>query len=279
MLQARVDTIESGNWQYNRHVFHSKELGQEFHCGIFRSLKSTVIDTTLYLLHGGDGDDLQAVQAGLLTLLSDFLNSRNLHNVQVALPSIGTSFLQDSTPAKSYSHYFLQELVPACEAETKTRPESRFIAGWSMGGQSALNMFFRAPELFAGVGAHFPTLIDFDYTDKTQCENYAHRQNVSAPMIKILAEGFQKEFLDFQAFTRHDPLRLANALPPSQLGKKKIYFDVGQEDEFGLSEGARALHKICEAKGVAHQFEVVPQGKHDGAFIHGQLQKLLQHLL
>lgn len=147
-----------------------------------------------------------------------------------------------------------------------------------MGGQAALNIFMRFPERFSGVGVHFPTLIDFDYQDPIQQQAYAHRQNVKGAMLQILAAGFQNEFVDRGDFLHHDPLSLAQTTEASAWAGKKIYFDVGSEDEFGLSEGARVLHEILMQKSVIHHFEVVPQGRHDAPFLHKQIAKMLHYL-
>jgi S-formylglutathione hydrolase FrmB len=227
------------------------------------------------MLHGGNADDTQAAQAGLLPLLSETLAERS---VQIVFPNIGTSFLHDhpTDKKKSFSEYFLNEIVPAAEHGTAT--QERFICGWSMGGQAALNMFARHPERFIGVGAHFPTLVQFDYLNPAEGAAYAARMKVSAPMMDILIGEFKKEFIDFKDFLRHCPLTLAREKAASWSGKK-IYFDVGSNDEFGLSEGAHALHEILSTKKINHYFKKIPQRKHDGAFIYTQIANLLNYLL
>lgn len=280
-LKDKVETLSIKNWNYERFVFQSRLLKQDFHCGLLRSNTMTPITKSLYVLHGGGADDSQAAQAGLLPVLADILSQHVQENIQVVFPFIGGSFLHDhpSIPEKSFSNYFLQELLPACEEGTTTSSDRRFICGWSMGGQAALNIFLRFPENFGGVGAHFPTLVNFDYTDQEQQNAYSVRQKVGADMMKILVSDFQKEFIDLKDFANHNPLLLAKNRDAATLTHKKIYFDVGQEDEFGLVEGALVLHELLLKKNVAHQFEVVPLGKHDGPFIHARMQKMLKHLL
>jgi len=279
MLKTKVENSAVKNWIYERYSFQSKILNQEFHCGLFRPNSTGPIERTIYMLHGGDADDSQVVQAGLLPVLAEILNAKSSTSTQLVFPFVGTSFLHEhpTMKTKSFSEYFMKELIPACE--NQTRAEHRFLCGWSMGGQAALNMFMRAPGCFAGVGVHFPTLIGFDYSDKKQQEAYAHRQKVSEPMLNILVKEFQKEFVDLKDFANHDPLSLAKTQDAALWKEKKIYFDVGDADEFGLSEGALELHKTFKEKNVAHQFELVPEGKHDGYFIHAQISKMLSYLL
>jgi esterase/lipase superfamily enzyme len=279
MLKNRIEILKLKNWVYERHAFRSEILGQEFHCGLFRRESKTKISKTFYLIHGGGADDAQPVQAGLLPVLADFLQGKAREDVQFIFPFVGNSFLHDhpTNKAKSFSDYFLKELVPSCSEPTS--PESRFLCGWSLGGQAALNMFLRSPSFFGGVGVHFPTLVKFDCNDLKQTADYARRLQVSEPMMSVLVSEFQKEFVDSKDFSNHDPLRLAQALGTGALRDKKIYFDVGEKDEFGLFEGASALHDILKQKNIVHQFEIVPQGKHDGPFIHVQISKMLNYLL
>jgi len=281
-MKGPTENLTIKDWQYERYSFHSAVLKQELPCGFFRSKSAGPIHKTLYLFHGGGGDDAEAVQAGLLPLFAQVLKARSLplQQIQFVFPFIGKSFLHahPHSSSRSFSDYFLNDLIPVAEKKTRTSPETRFIGGWSMGGQAALNMFLRFPERFGGVGAHFPTLIDFDYQDPTQQQAYARRQKVNGAMLQILLAGFQNEFVDRDDFLRHDPLFLARTTEASAWAGKKIYFDVGTEDEFGLSEGARVLHEILMQKSVIHHFEVVPHGRHDAPFLHKQIGKMLHYL-
>lgn len=166
MLKNKVEESQVNNWHYERFAFQSDILAKDLHCGFLRRRPAAQITKTLYLLHGGGADDTQAVQAGLLPVLGTLLEHH--HDIQVVMPYIGSSFLHDhpNQKEKSFSKYFQEEILPTCEASTQTRADSRFLCGWSMGGQAALNMFLREAGKFAGVGVHFPTLVDFDYTDK-----------------------------------------------------------------------------------------------------------------
>lgn len=279
MIKRQIEKNQVQKFNYERYEFHSTVLNQDFHCGFLRQTQAAQIHKTIYLFHGGGADDTQAVQAGLLPVLAELLGAHP--EVQVVMPYIGSSFLHDhpTQNEKSFSKYFMQDIMPSCENGTQTTPAQRYLSGWSMGGQAALNMFLRMPAQFAGVGVHFPTLVEFDYNDSKQAAAYAARQNVSDDMMKVLVGEFQKVFVDMKDFNNHNPLHLAKNLSKSDLDNKKIYFDVGLKDEFGLSEGAQALHKILDSKGVAHQFAATPEGKHDGPFIHTQISKLMKHLV
>lgn len=276
MSMRQIEKTQIQNHSYERYVAYSKVLHRDFHFGFFRQSPPSQIRRTLYLFHGGGADDTQAVQAGLLPVLAELLQRQP--ETQIVMPSIGNSFLNNH-PNLNYTKYFLEEVLPLCENETQTQAKSRFLGGWSMGGQAALNIFLRETGQFAGVGAHFPTLVDINYNDQNQVKAYMLRKNVTNAMAKVLVEEFQKVFVDTKDFNNHNPVALAKNIDKVSLTDKKIYFDVGSEDEFGLSEGAEALHKILNEKQVAHHFAVIPQGKHDGPFIHAHISKMLGYLL
>lgn len=279
MIKKQIEKNQVQNHSYERYVLHSAILNQDVHCGILKQVPAEQIQKTIYLFHGGGADDTQTVQAGLLPVLAGLLSTHP--ETQIIMPFIGNSFLHDhpTQKSKSYSQYFLKDVIAACESGTQTKACHRYLAGWSMGGQAALNMFFRELSQFAGVGVHFATLVDFNYYDNQQAETYALRQNVTADMLKVLVEEFKKVFLNIEDFNNHNPLSLAKHISRSALENKKIYFDVGLQDEFGLSEGAQALHKILDSKGIPHHFTTLADGKHDGPFIHTQISALLKYLL
>lgn len=280
MIKIKEEGIELKDWKYERFKFESNILKQSMNCGFLRHNSNTEITTTIYLFHGGGADDAQAVQAGVLPLLVDTLNLHSGKNIQIVFPYIGNSFLNKNIKSEeSFSCYFLNEIIPACEERTQTSAATRFVCGWSMGGQAALNMFLRNITLFGGVGAHFPTLINFDFTKSDQKSEYAFRHGLDENKMSVLINDFEKVFGTYDSFLSHDPIKLIDASLNKLGSVKKIYFDVGSEDEFGLFEGAEKFNQKLREKSIKHGFQVVPGGKHDGAFIHSQIPKMLSYLL
>jgi S-formylglutathione hydrolase FrmB len=150
-----------------------------------------------------------------------------------------------------------------------------------MGGQAALNGFLRKPDFFQGVAVHFPTLVCFDYAQAAEVDAFAKRCSVTDPYLKILVDEFQNEFVDRQDYLSHDPIALFRKMSAKEraiLAKKRIYIDVGTLDEFGLFEGCEAFHQELQNEGIAHRYENLPGGKHDGPFVFQQFPKLLSYL-
>lgn len=282
-----LEEVEVGGFIYRRYLHPSKILKKEQHFGILRPRKNTnKIGSpcgTIYVLHGGNGNDRQTVDGGLISLIREtLLDNLTEGDFQIVLPSVGTSFLHahPTSPERSYSDYFLKELLPLVEqgAHRFVDPQ-RYICGFSMGGQAALNVFLRNPGTFAGVGALFPTLISFDYTSKMDTESFTKRTGISPVHLDILISGFTSEFVDRRDFLGHDPIKLCEQLSRWDLHLKKIYFDVGTEDEFGLKEGCEKLHALMTEKNIPHHFEAIPEGRHDLEFLVRRFPRMLAYLL
>lgn len=277
-----LEHISAGPLSGKRHSFYSQVLGKEYaYCKLASSEQPS---ETLYLFHGGNGNDRQFYEVGLLGLIQgELAETFRKRKIQVVLPFIGKSFLHHHPTEKqrSYSDFFFNEFIPSVEAGTGTTSATRWIGGMSMGGQAALNAFMRKPGLFGGVAVHFPTLVCFDYAQSNEVEAFSKRCSVSDPFLKTLVEEFQNEFVDRQDFLNHDPialLRNMGAESRTSLQGKRIYFDVGSHDEFGLFEGCDAFHRELQQKGIDHCYKNVPDGRHDGPFVFKQFPELLSYL-
>ncbi|HUP57967.1 MAG TPA: alpha/beta hydrolase-fold protein [Bdellovibrionota bacterium] len=273
-MTEAIEKSETNLYTYERYPFYSEVLGKEVHWGRLRPRGSREIRGTLYLLHGGSGDDRQFLQLQILDQVPSC-------GFQIVLPFIGGSFLREhSTDAcRSYSRYFLEEIVPMAERGTATDASTRVIGGLSMGGQAALNLFFRTPESFAAVGAHFPTLIGFNPWDERDSERYRARMGVDSQSFAILAGDLRSAFDDRADFSSHDPIELCRKVSPEKVSGRKIYFDVGDQDAFGLQEGARILSRALGERGIPHTFEEIAGGKHDAEFVHRRFASLMGQVL
>ncbi len=283
MILEVIKKSECDPFDYQRYKFQSRQLQTSVNYGVlrFKESFSIPIKSTLYLLHGGNGDDSQFMDVQFYKLFSPSMIERmQKMGLQIVFPFIGTSFLHEhpTQASKSFSSYFFNELIPEVEKISETKSSSRYVGGISMGGHAALNAFFRCPEEFAGVGAHFPTLTTFNFFNSSEVKSFSDRVQIQQPYFDILISGYKNEFIHLDDYQRHDPIALVKVMNLGQLRGKKIYFDVGSQDEFGLYEGAQALSKLLTEKDIPHQFELVLNGKHDAAFIAQRLPKMIEYL-
>jgi hypothetical protein len=61
----------------------------------------------------------------------------------------------------------------------------------------------------------------------------------------------------------------------ANLAGLRIYFDCGDQDDYGFEVGARALDKILSAHHIAHEFHIYP-GRHDAVYFAAHLPASLE---
>ena len=76
-------------------------------------------------------------------------------------------------------------------------------------------------------------------------------------MVQAFGNPFNVNFFD-----RNNVFAFAKKDPVAELKELKIYFDVGDNDDFGFEDGAERLHKLLDRRGVPNEFHVYP-GRHD----------------
>ncbi len=212
----------------------------------------------LYFLHGlGDNQEM-LIRFGGFSLIEDMWEKKQITPYLIVTPAAGASFYINSYDGRTrYSDFFLKEFMPYIEKHYRIEPgrAHRGIAGISMGGYGALRFAFAHPELFVSVSAHSAALID-------KLPNVQGRGAAGNSRIELLGHVFgeppNKEFWD-----RNNPLILAGEL--SRSDAPKIYFDCGSEDGYGFYNGAAALDKILDHRGIPHEFHLYPGG-HDWSY-------------
>ena len=79
-------------------------------------------------------------------------------------------------------------------------------------------------------------------------------------MGDVFGSPFNRAFWD-----RNNVFTFAKNDPVAELKRMKIYFDVGNNDDYGFERGAEQLHKLLDSRGVANEFHVY-SGRHDPQF-------------
>jgi S-formylglutathione hydrolase FrmB len=91
-------------------------------------------------------------------------------------------------------------------------------------------------------------------------------------------DAFKRAFgdpIDRALWAASDPLALASRLDPA--AAPALRFDCGAQDRFGLAAGNQALHRLLEARGVAHEF-ALPPGDHGYEYVRTVLADSLRFL-
>jgi S-formylglutathione hydrolase len=157
-------------------------------------------------------------------------------------------------PARSAEQYILQAIVPYAVQRWQLGPRSLGLLGISMGGQGALRLAFKRPDVFPVVAAVAPAIeyhqyygqgspIDGMYSSKEQC-----RQDTASMHVN------------------------PTAAPP------RIFFSVDPNDEPWF-RGADRLHEKLSALGVAHECDLTTQaGGHGWGYFNAMASKVISFI-
>ena len=207
----------------------------------------------LYFLHGLGDNEQTLFNSGGWTLLEDLRNQHQMGDFLIVAPEGRRSFYINSADGSvRYNDFFLQEFLPHIESKYRVRPgrSGRAISGISMGGYGALRFGFAHPELFSAVSAQSAALI----TESPQALDSASQ--TGAPLAGVLAAVFGKP-INVPHWNENSPFILAKK-NVSALRKQAIYFNCGQDDNYGFEKGAAALHEELQKEGVKHEYHAYP---------------------
>jgi len=207
----------------------------------------------LYFLHGLGDNEQFLVHSGLWNVVEDLRDNHQLKDFLIATPDGGAGFYINSKDGKiRYEDFLIQEFFPFIEKHYRVSPgrANRAIDGVSMGGFGSLHLAFRHPQLFSSVSAHSAAIIE-------KIPSFVANAPPS-PRTRIFGGVFGSPF-DAVFWEQNSPLTLARA---ANLAGLKIYFDCGDQDDYGFEAGATALDKILTRRHIVHEFHLYP-GRHD----------------
>ena len=223
----------------------------------------------LYYLHGLGDNEQSLLNSGGWDIISDLRSKGKIGDFIILAPSAGHSFYINSKNGKvRYDDFFVKEFMP--QMEKKYRVEgtraTRGITGVSMGGYGALRFAFKYPEQFAAVSAQMPALI-------SELPKNVASSDPGSPGA-LLGDIFGSPF-DPAYFDRNNVFYFARTDPAASLKRMKIYFDVGNNDDYGFEQGAQALDKLLTSRGIPHEFHIYPGG-HNVQFVVAHFADVLQ---
>lgn len=178
---------------------------------------ATVIDVYERLRAAGQIGPLLLVMPGLASddnhipsMLIDF----RAPELAKQIPGIGNG---------QFERYFVEELIPQIDANYRTIPGARAIAGFSLGGMMAVKVAARYPELFVSVGAYDGT---FFYTSDAGRSVRPGDGVLDHPMFDP-ALGLPRD-LDF--ITTNSPVNLLLRADSQQLRRLAWFIQYGLEE-------------------------------------------------
>jgi S-formylglutathione hydrolase FrmB len=224
----------------------------------------------LYFLHGLGDNERTLFNSGGWTLLDDLQQRHKMGEFLIAAPEGGRSFYINSADGSvRYSDFLLEEFIPRIEAKYRVRKgrSNRAISGISMGGYGALRFAFAHPEMFSAVSAQSAALI----TESQQELDTAARSG--AALGRLLAAVFGSP-IEERHWKENNPFVLAqkNVVAVRRLA---IYFNCGQDDNYGFEKGAAALHAQLEKENVKHEYHPYP-GDHSLSYFLAHFTEVME---
>ena len=224
----------------------------------------------LYFLHGLGDNEQTLFNSGGWTLLDDLHRQGKIGDFLIVAPDGRRSFYINSADGSvRYSDFLVREFIPQIESKYRVRSSraGRAISGISMGGYGALRLGFAHPELFSAVSAQSAALI----TESPQELDTAARSG--APMARTLTAVFGNP-IDVPHWNGNSPFVLAKT-NGAGLRKLKIYFNCGQDDNYGFEKGAAWLHQLLQKESIPHEYHSYP-GDHSLTYFLSHFEEVME---
>ena len=224
----------------------------------------------LYFLHGLGDNEQTLFNSGGWTLLDDLRRQHRIGEFLIVAPEGRRSFYINSADGSVlYSDFVLREFIPHIESKYRIRAgrSARAISGISMGGYGALRFAFSHPEMFSAASAQSAALI----TESPQeLDAAAHS---GTPLGRVLAEVFGNP-IDASHWNKNSPFVLAKK-NAAGLRKLAIYFNCGQDDNYGFERGAHALHLQLQKENIPHEYHAYA-GDHSLSYFLAHFSEIMQ---
>jgi S-formylglutathione hydrolase FrmB len=266
--QSRIDCNATNSRILKHAVHYCVYLPASYDAGASRHPAQTY--PVLYFLHGLGDNERTLFNSGGWTLLDDLRQQQKLGEFLIVAPEGDRTFYINSADGSVlYNDFFLQEFISLIEAKYRTAKgrKNRAISGISMGGYGALRFAFAHPEMFSAVSAQSAALIT-----ETPRELDTAAQS-GAPLGKLLANVFGDP-IDVRYWNETSPFVLAKK---NQVGLHRvaIYFNCGQDDNYGFEKGAAALHKQLQHEGIRHEYHPYP-GDHSFSYFLAHFTEVME---
>src|SRR3954471_21200391 len=224
----------------------------------------------LYFLHGLGDNERTLFNSGGWTMIDELRSRHELGDFLIVAPEGRRSFYINSADGRfPYSDFFLREFMPFIEGKYRVQATrtGRAISGISMGGYGALRFAFAHPELFSAVSAQSAALI----TETPKQLDSAGRTGM--PLTGVLDPVFGKP-IEVAHWNANSPFLLARK-NAAALRTVAIYFNCGQEDNYGFEKGAAALHAELVREGIRHEYHAYP-GDHSVSYFLSRFAEVME---
>lgn len=210
----------------------------------------------VYLLHGAGEDGLAWIwNRGIVYTLDRLISKGKIVPMIVVMPDAGHKnepcpdntyfYVNRYDGTANYEDYIINDLISHIDTTYRTIPDRlhRAIAGNSMGGYGALSLAMKHVDKFSVVAVNDPALF----------EGILPKKLIDAFLGESSGWAFGKPFNE-EYWHQNNPFKLINRV--KNLDEIDIYFDCGDDDRFGLYQGAAAFHLALVRAGIKHEYRI-----------------------
>lgn len=223
----------------------------------------------LYYLHGLSDNEQSLLNMGGWDLIEELRRTGKIGDFIVLAPGAGHTFFLNSADGKiRYEDFLTKEFMPQMEKKYRGDGSAarRGMTGVSMGGFGALRLAFKYPQQFSAVSAQMPALI----AEIPENFTAGGRGSPASALGDVFGSPANVSY-----FEHNNVFSYARSTPVAQLKKLKIYFDAGNNDDYGFEQGGKKLHQLLDSRGVPNEFHIYP-GRHDPQFVMRHFGEVVQ---
>ncbi|MBI1926330.1 CHRD domain-containing protein [Candidatus Poribacteria bacterium] len=279
----------------------------------------------VYLLHGATGDETVFVtedipfwkyfptgtdfpENGFSGMVDDLIAAGQLKELIIVMPDgsnkYAGSMYTNSELIGNYEDYIVEDLVNFIDTHYRTipSPESRAIAGLSMGGYGAMKLAMKHPDVFGAVASHGGVLSVETFVKPTIAiaieENPdgligpnlelsgVNQERLVTTLFYTVGAAFSPNlenppfFVDLpfeypsgaiidevlEKWLAHDPLTMLETYGGNLASLRGVYFDAGNQDEFLANFQAEVFHQALTEAGIAHEYQTYDGGHFNRMF-------------
>lgn len=245
----------------------SPVLGRDIAYSLYLPQNLSSPPAVLYLLHGLGGNERDWLHLGQIQKTADrLIDEARMPPMAIVMPNGGNSWYVDSDAHGPIASALLNDFMPHVERFHGLRSDrdGRFIAGLSMGGYGALRLAIMHPERFRGAASLSGAIF----------EDLQNSAQVSDDQIRMFKGAFGEPF----ATNRYNQLNFFSRLPVLQTTGRipDLFISVGDDDGFGLYEGAVALYLRLKRLRLPVEMRIV-DGNHNWRLWREDIIPVLSH--
>lgn len=162
----------------------------------------------------------------------------------------------------------VNEVFPEIEAALGGLRGRRLLAGMSMGGFNATQLFLKRGDLFARVAILCPAITSVSpFAPKAEIDAYVRRTKANFLNVYTAVALAKNYFATAADYAAAAPLTLAENLGPAS---PPAHISCGMQDDYGFQEGAEEFAQIAIARQVPEATWQALEGAHctfDGATV------------